>query len=264
MQPELPGLGRLPVNFLACLGFLILGLGHPGFWLLGLALETAFLGMLVTNERFQNWVDAVENELRQGSNRDLRQTLLGQIDKECRARFALLERKCSDILQAYRNSGAEDYTLENNRTALDKLSFLYLKLLMSRTYLNATSDPDRARKLELKIQNLEKDLSDTSLSGSLRESKEATLNINRQLLDNCKKRDASMEEVESDLSRIEAQLDLALDHASLQGNNEVISGHIELASSLLDDSTYLDSNAMSEAMSRTYGNGQSQGAAKES
>jgi hypothetical protein len=51
-----PALGRVPINALAAGGFLILGFGHPGFWLLGLAAEAAIVPSLAFNKRFQKIV----------------------------------------------------------------------------------------------------------------------------------------------------------------------------------------------------------------
>lgn len=63
VRPHIPGLGRMPVNVLAVASLGILGFGNPGFWLLGLGLEAAFLTALATHPRFQRLVRA-ESESR--------------------------------------------------------------------------------------------------------------------------------------------------------------------------------------------------------
>ena len=45
LRSHVPLLGSLPLNKLALVGFGILGLGHPGFWLLGLAFEAAYVDL---------------------------------------------------------------------------------------------------------------------------------------------------------------------------------------------------------------------------
>ena len=44
----------MPINKMILAGFGILGFGHPGFWLLGLAYETSYLLTIPGNVRFQN------------------------------------------------------------------------------------------------------------------------------------------------------------------------------------------------------------------
>ena len=50
------GLGRMPLNYLILAGFAILGLGNPGFWLLGLAYEVGYLLFMAGSNRFQKLV----------------------------------------------------------------------------------------------------------------------------------------------------------------------------------------------------------------
>jgi hypothetical protein len=51
-----PGLGGLPLNWMALLGVGTLGLLHPGIWLVGAGLELAFVVGLAHNERIRNYV----------------------------------------------------------------------------------------------------------------------------------------------------------------------------------------------------------------
>jgi len=51
----------------------------------------------------------------------------------------------------------------------------------------------------------------------------------------------SLQEIESDLNRIDAQVDLALENATMQGQPQAISGNIDLFSSALDENFYGES-----------------------
>src|ERR1700760_812773 len=85
--PKLAGLGRLPVNILALSGFGILGFGHAGFWLLGLAFEGTYLYALVSSPRFRNVVDAGEKQLTEGAAERERAALVGKLPADARARL---------------------------------------------------------------------------------------------------------------------------------------------------------------------------------
>ena len=55
-RPPIPGLGGVPLNWMALAGFGTLGLLNPGFWLIGAGLEVGFLFLLAQNPRFRNYV----------------------------------------------------------------------------------------------------------------------------------------------------------------------------------------------------------------
>jgi hypothetical protein len=73
------------------------------------------------------------------------------------------------------------------------------------------------------------------MSDTLRDSKKATLAILNQRLRNLQRRNESLAEIDSDLTRIEQQIDLAVEDASLKGRPAAISANIDLVSHLLDD-----------------------------
>ena len=65
-------------------------------------------------------------------------------------------------------------------------------------------------------QAIEKELASASMSEALRDSKKATQAILKQRLRNLQRRSESMAEIDSDLTRIEQQVDLAVEDASLE------------------------------------------------
>jgi hypothetical protein len=67
----------------------------------------------------------------------------------------------------------------------------------------------------------------------LRGSKEATLRLLRERLDNVQHRQTYLAEIDADLARIETQFDVALEEASLRGRPAAISANVELTSHLL-------------------------------
>ncbi len=234
-KPEVPGLGRVPVNVVAVAGAAILGFGAPAVWLLALALETTYLFALASHPRFQRLVDAGDREIADDDLEDKRASLIEGLAEDARQRYSDLGRRCdrADEVQA-RNAG-EGLGFGSNHDALEKLRWLYLKLLVARQQLAGTDFAVTETKLRHELADLEADLEAGRLSSSLKESKEATRRIYRKRLANLARRDQTLEEIDSDLLRIDAQVDLALENATIKGKPETISTNINLVSSLLED-----------------------------
>ncbi len=76
-------------------------------------------------------------------------------------------------------------------------------------------------------------------SATLRESKQATLDLTRKRLASAQKCREGVVEIESDLARIEAQLDLALENTRLEGRPVALSGNLNLLNQILESNTSL-------------------------
>ncbi|MGC3990920.1 MAG: hypothetical protein QM796_14835 [Chthoniobacteraceae bacterium] len=252
-RPEIPGLGRVPANLLAVIGLGLLGFGHQGFWLAGLAAETAYLYALTTNDRFRKLVDADALQIEDLSAEQQRQQLIRTLLPARRERLEALQQKCARILELHRDAQSDAFIVEGDTEALQKIEWLHLKLLVAQQNIASLEVPSARENLKGKIEALKKDLCADKISASLRESKEATLKILQQRLANLDRRDQTLEEIESDLTRIEAQVDLALENTGMRGKTETISANIDLVSHLLDDSIYGDSGASIAALDQTYG-----------
>jgi hypothetical protein len=250
---EVPALGRLPVNALAAAGFFILGFGHPGFWFLGLAVEAGIVPALAFNKRFQNVVDAGERQLSSGDAQAKRNSLIELLPVEYKRRLTDLERKCAKVLEVYHNAQAEDYVVDTNREVLENLKWVYLKLLIARFHLLTAGTEDTPEALAKKIGALESDLKTGQETPALRQSKAATLDILRRRLANVQRREQSLEEVESDLTRVESQVDLILDNAAMQGKPQTISTDLELASDLVSGGMFGDAESTVADLDRDYG-----------
>lgn len=250
---DVPALGRVPVNVLASAAFLILGFGHPGFWLLGLATEAAVLPALAFNKRFQNYVETTERQMTSGDSQLKRTALVQTLPAEDRKRIDALDRRCAKVLDVYRNAQAEDFLIETNRDALDNLKWVYTKLLIARFHLLTAGTDDTAESLQRKVLSLEKDLQDSQETPALRQSKAATLDILKRRLTNIERREQSLEEVESDLTRVESQVDLILDNAAMQGKPQTISTDLQLASDLVGGGLFGEAETAVADLDRDYG-----------
>lgn len=253
---DVPALGRVPINVLAAAGFAILGFGHPGFWFLGLAAEAAIVPTLAFNKRFQNVVDAENRQFSSDNSVAKRSSLIQLLPADYKKRLSDLQRKCSKVLEVYRNAQAEDFLIETNQHALENLQWVYLKLLIARYHLLTAGTEDTPDVLLKKIATLEGELRDSDETPALRQSKAATLEILKRRITNIQRREQSLEEVESDLTRVESQVDLILDNAAMQGKPQTISSDIQLASDLVSGGMFGDAESTVADLDRNYGKAQ--------
>jgi hypothetical protein len=250
---DLPGLGRVPVNVLLVAACGILGFANPGFWLLGAAGEAVLLTALATNPRFQRAVDASRQSAAEGDAELHRQELVRRLDPPARQRYAALEDKCARVLAAQQEAQAPEIGVESSRDALSRLSWIYLKLLVARFHLQASRVQVSEADLRRQLAELKRALAATGQSAALRQSQAATEKILEQRLQNLERCQQTQQEVDADLGRIEAQVDLALDNANLSGGGAVVSANLELASQILDDGLYFgDSERDVAALDETY------------
>lgn len=248
---DVPSLGRIPVNALGAAAFGILGFAQPAFWLLGLAIEAAVVPSLAFSPRFQKVVDAQSLELSQGDAEKKRQALVKLLETGAQQRLWDLAKKCNQVLDVYRSQQAEDYIIDSNDQALKNLEWVYLKLLVARHHLLSPSS-ETEETLEKKVQELESDLREGEESESLRQSKTATLTILKKRQSTMRKKQQTLEEIESDLTRIDNQVDLILENATVQGKPQTISADIELASDLLGGSVFGEDETVISHLEQTY------------
>jgi hypothetical protein len=143
--------------------------------------------------------------------------------------------------------------IDTNRDALENLKWVYLKLLIARYHLLTAGTDDTPDSLIKKISSLQEELGDATETPALRQSKAATLDILKRRLANIQRREQSLEEVASDLTRVESQVDLILDNAAMQGKPQTISTDLELASDLVSGGIFGDSESVVADLDRDFG-----------
>jgi hypothetical protein len=243
---DVPGLGRLPVNALAAAGVGILGFAIHPLWLAGLGIEVTLLSSLAFHPRFQNYVDAVSGErsLEDGSAK--REALIAVLPEELRSRLRALEQTSARILTIYRTLGIEPELLVGTESSLDKLQWIYLKLLIARHHLVHELGAESPENLEARIEQMQRIniAAQTEPSTALQRSQEATLAILRRRLDNLQNRDRILCENDSDLARIEAQVELMRENAAIEGKPASVETEIELASDLASPDLFGSQNSL--------------------
>ncbi|HSI86476.1 MAG: hypothetical protein ACAI35_23660 [Candidatus Methylacidiphilales bacterium] len=252
LRYDIPGLGQIPLNCVALAGAGVLGFGNAGFWFLGAALEATYLLALATNPRFQAVINARDIQLQNVDVAGEKGKLLAVLIPPAQQRLQALEQKCAKAIDIIKGDPSKEFLVESNRDALNNLAWIYLKLLVAQHHLMQTPGVEGSGELQKQIAKVKRELESVSLSPSLRDSKSATLRISEQRLANMHQRDQTLSEVESDLTRIEAQVDLAVENARLRDQGVLVSGNIDLASRLLDDSFFGESREAIAALDRTY------------
>ncbi len=269
---DVPVLGKVPVNALAAVGMGILGFVEPSIWLAGIGIEVAVVSSLAFNPRFQKLVEAQRGERTLEDDHAKRAALIAVLPEELRARLHSLESTSARVLSIYRTIGIEPELLSGTESSLEKLQWIYLKLLIARTHLTqelgafpiagsrgilrphasttkrmrwSTWTPNTAHveseaSLQSRIQQIEQETSNAQLESStaLQRSQEATLAILRRRLENLQNRDRILRENDSDLSRIEAQVELMRENAAIEGKPASVETEIELASDLASPDLY--------------------------
>jgi hypothetical protein len=248
----LPALGEVPANVLAIVAFAALGAVDAGFWMLGAGLETLFLFSLATNSRFQRVVDARDVHATEIDGDQKRRDLVRTLPTDLQSRFTHLSARCGRVAEIYRNQQAEDFVLESNRDALKRLEWVYLKLLVARHNLLSTASSETEAALRARAAALESELKQTGDNGPLRQSRSATLAILKERLANVRRREESLAEIDSDLTRIDAQVDLMIENATIQGKPQTIATDIELATNLAGASLFGESETAVADLDQEY------------
>lgn len=231
-RPDIPLL-RLPWNALAVLAAGVAGFWDPAIWGVATAGELVYLFTLASNPGFQQFIDDRRIVELRGDTEETRRELLSRVGGAARQRYKKLEDKRVRLETLYRDHRSDDLFFDSNREALQKLTWIFLNLLVAQRNLIVAPGADE-RDLQKQIAAVERELA-AAPSDAARTSKEATLGLLRERLDNIQQRRTSLAEIEADLARIEAQFDLALEEASLRGAPAAMSSHIELTTRLLDN-----------------------------
>lgn len=248
-RPDIPLL-RLPWNAVGMAAAAVAGFWDPTVWAVAGAGEFIYLFTLASNAGFQQSIDTRRIEEQRGDTAEARDALKRQIGGAARRRYEKLEEKRQRLEKLGEQNRSDDLLYESNRDALRKLTWLFLKLLVAQRNLIIAPESDE-RELHKQIAAAERELA-SATTDSLRSSKQATLRLLRERLANVQHRQTNMAEVESDLTRIETQFDVALEEASLRGTPAAISANIELTSHLLgnmdDESTTYGVSERSEPL----------------
>lgn len=249
---RLPLVGRVPFNLIFVAIVLAAGVRWRAVWMFGAWMEAAYLLLLAGNPRFQKVVDAEELAAERSDPELQRRRLVTQLDPAPRARLQQLQSRCERAIDIARGHGQEEFALQSQRDGLDRLAWLYLKLLLARQLLDAQGKTTSAAALRAQGDQIEAELRSDGLVATVRQAKEETLRILRRRLELHERRGQAIAEIEADLDRIEAEVDLAVEHATLGPAGTRPAGEVRLATAMLESELFGDSQSTVEALDRVY------------
>jgi hypothetical protein len=239
-RPDIPLL-RLPLNALAVVAAGVAGFWDPTVWMVAGIGELIYLFTMASNAGFQQSLFAKRLDALREDSEGARRALLARVGGAARQRYKKIEDKRVKLEALAREQQSDDLLYDSNLDALQKLTWLFLNLLVAQRNLIAAPHSEE-KELRKQIELISREIA-AAPSDAARSSKEATLRLLSERLTNLQHRNTSLAEIEADLARIETQIDYALEEATLRGRPLAISANVELTSHLLtnlndDGATY--------------------------
>ena len=232
----------VPPNWIGLGVVALLGLANPGFWVLGAGLELGYLLMLATDERFQRIVDAqaqTPGQPEEDWTARIGRALLELNDADRRRYQAMAERCRSIIDLQVKQAPAGAIGFEAQQSGLGRLTWMYLRLLLARqsidkVHIHAASSQDLTGTLAL----LERRLADEQLNEELRRSIEGQAEILRQRINSRSEATRQMAYIDSELTRIEHQVELIREQAALSTDPALLSRRIDEITATLGETSH--------------------------
>jgi DNA repair exonuclease SbcCD ATPase subunit len=237
-RPYVRGLGEVPWNKIALLTLAILGIGNPGFWLLGLGGELLYLYLMATNPRFQALVRAEKLQSERASAEDRVSGRLTELSEEGQRRFQALRSKCAEVQSITETiqAGALAPLDETRWRGLDELLWLFLRLQVSLEVLTRQLGRSDRRSLETEVVTLEQELAASPEAPErLKKSKASLLELKKKRLENLARAAEARQILEAELQRIEQQVELLREEAAISRSPEALSAKIDSITGNLDE-----------------------------
>jgi len=196
------------------IGFAVFS-GYPEFGIpLVLATEAAYLGLLVTNPKFQNYVNAQaakqKRASRQSGSKSTLKMIMDELPRRSLKRYRRLQKRCHKLGEiTAKMKVPSDFhldTMESLHTrGLDRLLWVFLKLLFARHTLEEFQDEVSEERMIEELDGIEKRLQSLGDDSSADAEK-----IRRALLDNkatLEERKRNYAQAKSDFLFINLELD---------------------------------------------------------
>ena len=220
-RADLPAVGPLPLNALAVFGFGILGGRGARRLAAGRRVGNGLSLPLATNPRFQKVVIAREQWQARQNTEQGRRDLLARLPPESRAKGGTAGGQNPPRHRSQRpDADGRPAGREQPATRWKNWASCTCACSESNKICGRPSSRPTRRLWPGRPPRWSRSCSagGATLSAALRESKQATLELTQKRLANARRRAESLAEVGSDLARIEAQVELALEDASLEGS----------------------------------------------
>jgi hypothetical protein len=224
--------------FLGGMGFAVLS-GYPAVVVpLVLAAETAYLGFIGTHPRFQRFIDAQEHKSTRAQAEAVERLVKSLPPAQLR-RFQSLRDRClalRQIAEQLREPGDADSLRsldELQLSDLDRLLWIYLRMLYSQHMLERFFEKTRAedieaeaRRLEDRIRRLDKE-PDAPSRARIRQSLDANLETCRGRLANLAKGRENQELLNAEIGNLETKIQSITELAINRSDAAAITGEVE-------------------------------------
>src|SRR5215470_810083 len=233
-----PGGMFIPPNWIGLGVFGFLGVLNPGFWIIGLGCELAYLGWLGTNPRFQNLVtgNRALDERRRWQSRVYE--LILKLPPEDQQRYRALESRCQNILEQQSQTAGLTPGLAEQGEGLGRLAWIYLRLLLTRESIRkiireSSGTPDDTARMKERIDKLKQQLQQPSITEDLRKSLTAQIDILQQRQEKKQEAQEKLAFLDAELTRIQEQVELLREQAVLSTDPAVVSQRIDQVTTTL-------------------------------
>lgn len=220
--------------------FAFLGLMvSPGFFLIGTGLELTYLFTIATHPRFQNHVqNKIRSKLLLEENLAWKQRtdkLIGQLKPNDNERFCDLKNRCDSIINFYSTQLSLTLdTIQQHSQSLNKLVWIFLQLLVTKqAVMNLMQENLTNTDFETRIQKLEAQINKPGIADDLKKSLESKRDIFKLRLHTLAEAKQKLAYVDSELERIEQQVELIREQAIVSKDSQGIASRIDLVSTSL-------------------------------
>ncbi|MEM7482106.1 MAG: hypothetical protein AAF481_13100 [Acidobacteriota bacterium] len=245
---NVPLLGAVPLNLMLVGVFGVLGIANPGFWLLGAAVELGLVTATAASERFQKVVQGEALQAAQQRFDHKVQKSIVRLSPAGRERYRRLLQECRRILGITEGIGRDDLggnLADMKARNLNQLLGIFLRLLASReSIVQNLKDLDRDI-LALEIADLQERLAKIGdeADPALRRSLEGTLEIQQRRLENLERADKSLRVIDSELARIEQQVELIREESAVSGGPGALSTRLDsVTATMTETHRWMDEN----------------------
>jgi hypothetical protein len=221
----------IPPNWIGLSAVALLGVLNPGFWVIGLGAELGYLWILGNNKRFRRFVDASQRLETNQQWQTRVDALIQHLSPEDQQRYRALEARCKTLLEQQVQIQASSQGLQTQGEGLGRLLWVYLRLLttrqaISRIIRGAGGPQDESAGLEERISGLQSRLQEP-LTEDLRKSITGQIEILQQRMARRREAKDKLAFLDSELTRIQEQVELVREQAVLSADPETLSRRID-------------------------------------
>lgn len=253
----------VPPNWVGLAAFGLLGVLNPGFWLVGLGVELAYLLGLASHSRFQEVIRNRLRDIQVSTDSVTLASLVEKLSRVAKGRHSALEDRCARILD---HPALSEHSSENVAQTLDRLLWVHLHLLLSHDNIVSVLQESgalprsdghlpRGDGLEVRIEELQQRLTDPRLDEQLRRSLEGQLGILKARHETQRSGQDKLALLDAELQRIEEQVELAREQTLLLSDPTEISARIDaIGETMNSTTTWMRDQQLPAAISGTLDN----------